>query len=97
MFLSGSVLVASVNVPAAGTIVPSAAAENAAVIGAGMLRILPQDFARQLTTFRGAGRGPLASIARFGMFFGKSVADAYLPPARSEAPAEQRARAGATK
>ncbi|WP_345802570.1 GMC family oxidoreductase [Microbacterium sp. AZCO] len=50
-------------------------------IAAGMLRILPQDFARQLTTFRGAGRGPLASIGRFGMFFGKSVADAYLPPA----------------
>jgi cholesterol oxidase len=52
------------------------------VIGAGMLRILPLDFARQLTTFRGAGRGPLASIARFGAFFTKSVMDAYLPPAR---------------
>jgi cholesterol oxidase len=55
------------------------------VIGAGMLRILPQDFARQLTTFRGSGSGPLTSIARFGTFFTKSVMDAYLPPARSGA------------
>lgn len=55
------------------------------VIGAGVLRILPRDFARQLTTFRGGGKGPLASIARFGVFFTKSVADAYLPPARSAA------------
>ena len=67
------------------------------VICAGMLRILPQDFARQLTTFRGAGRGPLASIARFGMFFGKSVADAYLPPARSGAAAGRDVREGASK
>lgn len=51
------------------------------VIGAGMLRILPLDFAQQLTTFRGSGQGPLASIARFGMFFTRSVLDAYLPPA----------------
>lgn len=51
------------------------------VIGAGVLRILPLDFARQLTTFRGAGGGALGSIARFGAFFARSVKDAYLPPA----------------
>ncbi|MEU1970407.1 GMC family oxidoreductase [Microbacterium sp. NPDC019599] len=51
------------------------------VIGAGILRILAADFARQLTTFKGSGEGPLASIARFGVFFTKSVKDAYLKPA----------------
>jgi cholesterol oxidase len=50
------------------------------VIGAGMLRILPQDLARQLTTFRGSGGGPVVSIARFGAFFAKSVVDVYLRP-----------------
>jgi cholesterol oxidase len=66
------------------------------VIGAGMLRILPKDFARQLTTFRGAGQGPLSSIARFGTFFTKSVMDAYLPPARrASTPVQATAREGA--
>ncbi|WP_243074813.1 GMC oxidoreductase [Microbacterium sp. SS28] len=65
------------------------------VIAAGMLKILPADFARQLTTFRGAGRGPLTSIARFGAFFGKSVADAYLPPARGASVAPVPVREGA--
>lgn len=51
------------------------------VIGAGILRILVKDFARQMTTFRGSGRGPLASIARFGGYFTKSMKDVYLPPA----------------
>ncbi|WP_426325672.1 GMC oxidoreductase [Microbacterium sp. E-13] len=50
------------------------------VIGAGILRILPADFARQLTTFRGAGAGPLGSIARFGAFFAGSMKDVYLRP-----------------
>lgn len=54
------------------------------VIGAGVLKILPADFARQLTTFKGSGGGPLQSIARFGAFFTKSVMDAYLPPASKE-------------
>ena len=36
------------------------------VIGAGILRILAADFARQMTTFKGSGGGALASIARFG-------------------------------
>ncbi len=55
------------------------------VIGAGLLRILPQDFARQLTTFRAGGAGPLASVARFGAFFGKSLRDVYLTPAGPKA------------
>jgi cholesterol oxidase len=51
------------------------------VIGAGVLRILPRDFARQLTTFRASGRGRLGSLARFGQFFGSSLRDVYLAPA----------------
>ncbi|WP_137843560.1 GMC family oxidoreductase [Microbacterium sp. 2FI] len=53
---------------------------GADVIGAGMLRILPLDFARQMMTFRGSGGGPLTSIARFGTFFMKSMKDVYLSP-----------------
>ena len=58
--------------------------EDGEVIGAGMLRILPQDFARQLTTFRAGGRGPVASMARFGAFFGKSLRDVYLAPSATK-------------
>lgn len=72
---------------------PGGAQDAAAdVFGAGVLRILPLDFARQLTTFRGSGRGPLASIAKFGAFFAMSMKDAYLAPkparAASVGPAE---------
>ncbi|HNV10971.1 MAG TPA: hypothetical protein PKN27_06540 [Propionibacteriaceae bacterium] len=51
-------------------------------IGAGILRILPRDFAKQLTTFRAPGQGGMASLARFGEFFGRSLRDVYLPPSR---------------
>ncbi|WP_194411608.1 GMC oxidoreductase [Microbacterium cremeum] len=64
---------------------------DADVFGAGVLRILPLDFARQLTTFRGSGGGPLASIAKFGTFFAMSMKDAYLrpkPAASAAAPKE---------
>lgn len=64
------------------------------VIGAGVLKILPTDFARQLTTFKGSGGGPLQSIARFGAFFTKSVMDAYLPPASKEPASSARKGAG---
>ncbi len=60
-----------------GHVPPGAEGE---VIGAGMLRILPQDFAKQLTTFRGAGRGRLGAVAGFGAFFVKSLRDIYLKP-----------------
>jgi cholesterol oxidase len=64
---------------------------EADVIGAGMLRILPLDFAKQMTTFRGSGDGPLRSIARFSAFFLTSMKDVYLRPGparagRSKAP-----------
>lgn len=55
--------------------------QDAEIVAAGMLRILVKDMARQMTTFRGSGKGPLASIARFGAFFTKSVKDVYLRPA----------------
>jgi cholesterol oxidase len=55
--------------------------EDGEVIGAGVLRILPLDFARQLTTFRAGGDGKVASLARFGAFFGSSLRDLYLSPA----------------
>ena len=60
-----------------GHIPPGAEGE---VMGAGVLRILPQDFARQLTTFRGSGKGPLKAVAGFGAFFVKSLHDVYLKP-----------------
>jgi cholesterol oxidase len=60
--------------------------EDGDVAGAGMLRILPQDFARQLTTFRSGGRRPVSAVMEFGRYFGNSLRDIYLrPPARFEA------------
>jgi cholesterol oxidase len=50
------------------------------VIGAGVLRILPLDFARQLTTFKASGEGKLGSLASFGKFFMRSLRDIYLTP-----------------
>ncbi len=50
------------------------------VLGAGVLRILPKDFAKQLTTFRSSGQGRLGSLAAFGQFFGTSLKDVYLAP-----------------
>lgn len=55
--------------------------EEGEVVGAGVLRILPQDFAKQLTTFRGSGQGPLKAVAGFGAFFVKSLKDVYSKPA----------------
>lgn len=53
------------------------------VIGAGVLRIKPLDFARQLTTFRAAGEAPLRSLWRFGRFFLGALWDVYGPGQRS--------------
>ncbi|MEN0071933.1 MAG: GMC family oxidoreductase [Propionicimonas sp.] len=64
--------------------------EDGEVVGAGMLRILPRDFARQLTTFRGAGAGPVGAVAGFGAFFLKSLRDTYLKPAPSVTPGAPR-------
>ncbi|WP_296667918.1 GMC oxidoreductase [Demequina sp.] len=51
------------------------------VRGAGVLRILPLDFARQMTTFRTAGGGTLGSLGSFGRFFMTSLRRVYLAPA----------------
>ena len=40
--------------------------EDGEVIGAGVLRILPADFAKQLITFRAAGQAPVRAVAQFG-------------------------------
>lgn len=47
------------------------------VIGAGMLRILTRDFAKQLTTFRATGKTPLKSMGKFGAHFAKSLVQTY--------------------
>lgn len=63
--------------------------EEGEVVAAGVLRILPQDFARQLTTFRGSGESPVQAIAGFSAFFSKALKDVYLrPPARPSASAD---------
>jgi len=53
-----------------------------ALVGCGILRILPTDFAWQLTTFR--PRGPdlhagLEGLAAFGKFFGSELWEVYGP------------------
>ena len=55
---------------------------SAPVIGAGVLRIQPLDFAKQLTTFRSSGEDPLRSLGQFGAFFGGSLWRIYGPDAR---------------
>jgi cholesterol oxidase len=50
------------------------------VMGAGVLRILLRDFARQLTTFKASGEGKLGSLTGFGKFFARSLRDIYLAP-----------------
>jgi len=54
------------------------------VIGAGLLRILPGDFARQLTTFRADGRTPVRSLRRFGTYFARTLIDTYGPVRRED-------------
>jgi len=63
--------------------------EQGDVAGAGMLRILPRDFARQLTTFKAEGRRPVGAVMEFGRYFAGSLRDIYLrPPARVAGDAE---------
>lgn len=56
--------------------------DPAALVGAGILHILPTDFAWQMTTFRargpGAGTGR-RGLAAFGGFFGGQLWDVYGP------------------
>ncbi|MGA4508538.1 GMC oxidoreductase [Propionibacteriaceae bacterium G1746] len=62
-----------------GHVPPGAEGE---VVGAGILRILPQDFAKQLTTFRGSGKKPLTALTGFIGFFLNSLKDVYLSKGR---------------
>lgn len=53
---------------------------NGAVIGRGILRILPSDFARQLTTMKitnATASERLEGMVKFGAFFGKTIFDTY--------------------
>ncbi|MGA4669929.1 GMC oxidoreductase [Propionibacteriaceae bacterium Y1923] len=65
--------------------------QDGEVIGAGVLRIKPLDFARQLTTFRADGRAPLRSLWRFGKFFIGALWDVYGPGHRSRRAASSHA------
>jgi cholesterol oxidase len=53
--------------------------EEGPVLGAGMLRILPGDFAKQVTTFRADGRGRVRAIGQFSVHFAKSLIESYGP------------------
>lgn len=64
---------------------PLLPADDEAVLGAGVLRILPLDFARQLTTFATSGPEGPAAIARFGALFLGRLWDTYAPIAREGA------------
>ncbi|GIH61376.1 GMC oxidoreductase [Microbispora siamensis] len=53
--------------------------EDATVVAAGTLRILPSDLVRMLTTFRTAGPDGAAAVARFCRFFLGELWDVYGP------------------
>jgi cholesterol oxidase len=53
--------------------------DDAAIAGAGILRLGLDDFARQLTTFRTEGPDGLAALERFGRFFLSELWDIYRP------------------
>ena len=50
---------------------------GAAVIATAILHILPQDFARQLTTFRVRPAKRVDALARFGVLFAGELWDVY--------------------
>lgn len=56
--------------------------ESGPVLGTGVLRIRPADFATQVTTVRAIGvstpRQRLAVLSRFGSYFTRSLADSYM-------------------
>jgi cholesterol oxidase len=69
--------------------VEGAAKDSAAVVAAGILRIKPMMFARQLTTFRASG-GSFAeragAMARFGRLFTGALWDVYVTTPVPNAP-----------
>lgn len=58
--------------------------DDQTVVGAGVLRIKPLDFARQMTTFRTTGPGGAAAIGAFGSLFLGQLWDAYAGLAVTE-------------
>jgi len=56
--------------------------ENAPVFGKGILKIMPDDFAKQITTMKAINakniQEKIASLGKFGGFFGKSLVETYL-------------------
>jgi len=58
--------------------VDEAGEAGAEIVASGVLRIRVRDFARQLTTFRGSGRG----LVKFGQIFLGQLAEAYLRKGR---------------
>ena len=57
---------------------------DAGVAGAGVLRIKPLDFAKQMTTFRTTGPGGAAAVAAFGQLFLGQLWDTYAGLASRE-------------
>lgn len=69
--------------------VEEAESDTAEVLAAGIIRVTPASFARQLTTFRSTGpgvTGPVAGIARFGRLFVGSLWDVYAREVLSSSP-----------
>ncbi|MEV5972709.1 GMC oxidoreductase [Streptomyces sp. NPDC051921] len=65
--------------------VPEGGDDGARVLAAGVIVILPADFARQLTSFRASGPHPARALTRFGRLFLGELWDAYgslVAPAR---------------
>lgn len=61
--------------------VPAGDDESAPVLAAGILRIKPLDFARQLTTFDTTPDGRFDAVARFGALFAGQLWEVYGPGA----------------
>jgi cholesterol oxidase len=59
-------------------------ADDPTVAGAGVLRIKPLDFAKQLTTFRTTGPGGAEAVSAFGRLFLGQLWDAYARLAARE-------------
>ena len=55
------------------------APDDPRIVGAGVLRIAPLDFARQLTTFAAGGPDGGAALARFGQLFLGELWHTYAP------------------
>jgi hypothetical protein len=60
--------------------------DDAEPVAAGIIRISPLAFARQLTTFRARGPSALAGLARFGVLFAGGLWDVYARRVLSSSP-----------